>query len=351
MRKIVYLLLLILPLSTFAQTVTNVVAKQVDNMVEITYDLDKIAQIKLLLSRDGGASYPLVPKAVTGDVGSTTAGHKKMVWDLFADGSEWEIERARFKVVAEAISKEVFTVNGVSFTMIAVEGGKFTMGATSEQGSVAESDENPTHQVTLSDYYIAQTEVTQGLWKAVMGTTVRQQRDKATSSWSIYGEGDDYPMYYISWNECQEFVTKLNSLLSSQLGGKRFALPTEAQWEYAARGGKKGKGYKYSGGNTLGYVAWYADNSSSSTHPVGIKSANELGIYDMSGNVWEWCQDWYGEYSSNPQTNPTGAFSGTSRAFRGGSWNYDMGVCRVSNRSSFKPMHRLGSLGLRLVCQ
>lgn len=340
-----------LPLSMFAQTASNVVATQVGNTVEVTYDLDQPAQVTLLLSRDGGATYSITPKALTGDVGYTKPGHKKIVWDLLQEGNDWDIERARFKVLAEDKSKEMFTVNGVSFTMFFVEGGTFTMGATSEQGNEADKDEKPAHQVTLSDYYIGQTEVTQGLWKAVMGTTVSKQRDKVDRSWHLRGEGDNYPMYYINWDECQEFVNKLNSLLSSQLGDLRFALPTEAQWEYAARGGKKSNGYKYSGSNTLGNVAWHTDNSSSATHPVGTKAPNELGIYDMSGNVWEWCQDWYGSYSSSSQTNPTGAYSGSNRVRRGGSWDYGAGGCRVSLRICNAPAFRYFNLGLRLVCQ
>ena len=332
-----------------AQTVTNVVARQGGNTIEVTYDLDKAAEVSLLLSQDGGTNYAATPKSMTGDVGSTTAGHKKIIWNLLNDRSDWDIARARFKVIAEVQSKLTFTVNGVSFTMIAVEGGTFKMGATYEQGKDAESDEKPTHSVTLSDYYIGQTEVTQALWRAVMGTTVQQQRDKANTSWSIYGEGDNYPMYYINWEECQTFVQKLNSLLSSQLGGKRFALPTEAQWEYAARGGKKSNGYKYSSSNTIGNVAWYTDNSGSSTHPVATKSPNELGLYDMSGNVYEWCKDWYGNYTSSSQSNPQGASSGRRRVLRGGSWDYDASFCRVSYRSYCAPADRRGVLGLRLV--
>ena len=240
---------------------------------------------------------------------------------------------------------ETITVKGVSFNMIKVQGGTFTMGATSEQGSDADSDEKPTHQVTLSDYYIGETEVTQELWQAVMGTTIQEQAKKGMYDTSLYGVGNSYPMYYISWDDCQTFITKLN-----QLTGKNFRLPTEAEWEYAARGGQKSRGYKYAGSNTLSDVAWYGDNSSSKTHPVQQKQANELGLYDMSGNVFEWCQDWYGGYSSSAQTNPTGPVSGSDRVFRGGSWNYNARYCRVSYRFSITPSFNIGNyLGLRLA--
>ena len=226
---------------------------------------------------------------------------------------------------------QTFTVNGVSFTMIAVEGGTFQMGATSEQGSDAESDEKPVHSVTLSDYYIGETEVTQELWTAVMGNN------------PSYYKGNNKPVEQVSWNDCQKFITKLN-----QLTGKNFRLPTEAEWEYAARGGKKSKGYKYSGSNTIDDVAWYTNNSGSKTHDVKTKQANELGIYDMSGNVYEWCQDWYGSYSSSSQTNPTGSSSGSYRVYRGGSWgNYARG-CRVSDRNYDYPGVSSRNIGLRL---
>ena len=229
-------------------------------------------------------------------------------------------------------NNETITVNGVSFTMIKVEGGTFQMGATSEQGSDANGDESPVHSVTLSDYYIGETEVTQELWEAVMG-----------SNPSYFSGNPQRPVEMVSWNYCKEFITKLN-----RLTGKNFSLPTEAEWEYAARGGNKSKGYKYSGSNTIGNVAWYTDNSSSKTHNVKTKAPNELGIYDMSGNVYEWCEDWYGNYSSVSQTNPTGPSTGSSRVDRGGSWNRDAGGCRVSNRYGDNPDRRRSILGLRL---
>ena len=193
------------------------------------------------------------------------------------------------------------------------------------------------------------------------GTTIEQQCQKAEEDcgfdwgfdWGLYGQGSTYPMYYISWNDCQEFIKKLN-----QLTGINFRLPTEAEWEYAARGGNKSRGYKYSGSNTIGEVAWYRDNAYDGvgknspdygTHPVGTKSPNELGLYDMSGNVWEWCSDWYGEYSSSSQTNPTGPTSGFYRVLRGCSWNNSARNCRVSTRTNDYPGIGDSNSGFRLA--
>lgn len=229
-----------------------------------------------------------------------------------------------------------FTVNGVTFEMVDVAGGTFTMGGTSEQGSDVYDNELPTHSVTLSSFHLGKYEVTQALWQAVMGSN------------PSYFSGSDQPVEQVSWNDCQEFITQLNQLCSSQLNGKQFTLPTEAQWEYAARGGNQSMHYKYSGNNTIGNVAWCYDNSGSTTHSVGTKSPNELGIYDMSGNVWEWCQDWYGSYSSS-QTNPTGPSSGYYRVYRGGSWSYNAEYCRVSNRNYYDLVNHYGNLGFRLA--
>ena len=234
-----------------------------------------------------------------------------------------------------------FTVNGVTFTMVLVEGGTFTMGATAEQTG-AYNDEKPAHQVTLSSYYIGQTEVTQALWEAVMGYSPTSDG----SSWSSSdGLGDNYPAYNISYNDVLSFISKLNSLT-----GRTFRMPTEAEWEYAARGGNKSKGYRYSGGNTLDNVGWYWDNSDQTTHLVAQKAANELGLYDMSGNVWEWCSDyWYGTYSSSPQTNPTGPSKGSDRVMRGGCWCDDAALCRVADRNNYSPSLRDTFYGVRLA--
>lgn len=226
----------------------------------------------------------------------------------------------------------VFKVGNVEFKMIYVEGGKFKMG--SDNG---EKREKPVHDVTLSDYCIGETLVTQALWKAVMGNNPSRFK------------GDDLPVEKVSWNDCQEFIRRLNNCVQDQLKGHRFALPTEAQWEFAARGGKKSQGYIYSGGNTIDDVAWYEDNSSVRTHPVKQKRANELGLYDMSGNVWEWCQDWYGSYPSSPQTDPVGSSSGSGRVRRGGGWVIDARCCRSAFRYGYTPDRRSSYLGLRLV--
>lgn len=231
-----------------------------------------------------------------------------------------------------ASEPKVYTVNGVSFKMIPVEGGTFTMGATAEQGSDAFNSETPTHLVTLSSYAIGETEVTQELWKAVMGSN------------PSYLLGNQLPVEMVNWNDCQTFITKLN-----QLTGANFRLPTEAEWEFASRGGKKSLGYKYAGSNTVGDVAWYKDNSSSKTHAVAQKQPNELGLYDMSGNVEEWCQDWFGSYSSAAQTNPTGPASASSRVLRGGTYYFPVQGCRVSYRVGGIPTVAYSDVGLRLA--
>ena len=247
--------------------------------------------------------------------------------------------------VSENKTDQTFTVGDVTFKMIFVKGGTFRMG--SDSGG---DDERPVHNVTVSDFYMGEFEVTQALWQEVMGTTVYQQRDKADPSWPMRGVGSDYPMYYVNYAEAEEFCGRLNQRLRSQLPeGYSFALPTEAEWEYAARGGNKTSAYTYSGSNDLSEVAWYDDNSNSATHAAGSKRANELGLYDMSGNVWEWCADWYGSYSSSSQTDPRGPSSGSYRVLRGGSWGRDASYCRVANRNRDSPSYRYYYGGFRLA--
>jgi hypothetical protein len=244
-----------------------------------------------------------------------------------------EIEKPSWTCITSG-ENLIISSNGVSFIMVAVQGGSFKMGGK-------DSNEKPTHRVTLSDYYICQTEVTQALWEAVMDTN------------PSYWKGLDRPVEKVSWEDCQQFVTKLNALTEGKLpNGRRFRLPTEAEWEYAARGGSKSRGYKYSGSNDIDAVAWHYDNSGRSPHPVGQKQANELGLYDMSGNVQEWCQDWYDKeyYSRSPSTNPCNNTSASTRVSRGGSYYaIKAEYCRVSHRKGTLPGEMYSNVGFRLA--
>lgn len=241
-----------------------------------------------------------------------------------------------------------FTVTGngktVEFTMILVEAGTFQMGRAGSTDIVT-----PVHSVTLTrNYYMCETEVTQALWYAVMG----QSPTSDGNQWSnAYGLGDDYPAYYISYEDCQSFLSELNNKLSFQHGSsKLFRFPTEAEWEFAAKGGNKSDGYIYSGSYAIGDVAWYYDNSGNKTHQVKTKAANELGLYDMSGNVWEWCYDRYGSYSSNAQTNPSGPTLSSFLHYdlRGGGWRGNPTSCSVAYRGDDLPSSSYNYLGLRL---
>ena len=214
-----------------------------------------------------------------------------------------------------------------------VKGGSFTMGCLPDRDGECGSDET-THQVSLSDYYIGETEVTQAQWRAVTGTNP-----------SGFSGCDQCPVETVSWEDIQGFLTRLNS----SSAGVRYRLPTEAEWEYAARGGVQSQKYQYSGSNDLTAVAWYNRNSKRKTHPVKAKVANELGLYDMSGNVWELCQDWYGTYPDSRQTNPTGPATGSVRVLRGGSWYLDPTFCRVADRRGYTPGYRDDDIGFRLA--
>ncbi len=223
-----------------------------------------------------------------------------------------------------------FTVGGVSFNMVKVEAGSFKMGSNDSDANL---NEKPVHTVTFAhDYFIARTEVTQELWEAVMGNNPSAFK------------GAKKPVEKVSWDDCQTFIDKLN-----EMTGQHFRLPTEAEWEFAARGGNKSLGYKYSGSDNIDEVAWFTENSGNETHPVGTKQPNELGIFDMSGNVWEWCADWYGDYSASAQKDPKGPSQGSCRVLRGGSWFDSTGFCRVSRRLFNTPDYRGRSNGLRLA--
>lgn len=229
-------------------------------------------------------------------------------------------------------------VDTLTFKMIYVEGDTFKMGATPEQGQDPHGDELPVHSVALTGYYIAEFEVTQGLWKAVMG-------NNPSAFQKVGKDKDKYPVENVSWNDIREFLVELN-----RLTGKEYDLPTEAQWEFAARGGKKRAANKYSGSQNLVEVAWFKDNSSQTTHIVGKKKANALGLYDMSGNVSEWCNDRWGSYSSRfLQTDPTGPDNGYTRIIRGGGWKDEAKACRVSARASDNPGRKADNWGFRIV--
>lgn len=281
-----------------------------------------VVGIVTFLSLGGNANKPKEEGGVIIDQGVTVGGD---------DVNESNNDES---VVA---TDQSITVNGVTFNMIWVEGGKFKMGSND-----GDDDEMPIHDVTLDGYWIAETEVTQGLWEAVMG------RDEGWSDGC--GKGSNYPAYLVSYNEAVDFCEKLNALTDNKYN---FRLPTEAEWEYAARGGNKSRGYKYSGSDNLGSVAWYGGNSGSTNHAVKDKAPNELGLYDMSGNVWEWCSDWYGSsyYSNSPDKNPTGPLNGDygSRVLRGGSWLERESGCRVANRIGNFPDYSSDRCGFRIA--
>ena len=292
--------------------------------------------------------------------------------------NEAKAAEAKKKAEAEAevaVYKErgfqEFTVNGVTFKMIYVEGGTFTMGCTSEQSNECDADESPAHPVSVSEFWLSETEVTVGLFRAfVKETSYRTDAEKGGGAWrwmqvkgkwqwnkvkGLYwihdsqgnarNSSEDYhPVLYVSWNDAKAFCDWLK-----QKTGKSFRLPTEAEWEYAARGGNKSRGYKFSGSNFINDVAWDIENSGSKTHPVKSKSPNELGLYDMCGNAREWCLNWYGDYINSPQTDPKGPSSGKYKVSRGGGWNGSAQSCRVANRDVDSPEVGLDGLGFRIA--
>jgi formylglycine-generating enzyme required for sulfatase activity len=293
---------------------------------------DVTAMIDYLLSGDG-SNLKIENADVNKDNGVNISDVTTLIDYLLSGSWPWQHDRT-------------FEVKGVSFKMKYIERGTFTMGATNEQSGDYSSDEMPTHKVALSDFSIGETEVTQALWTAVMG-----------SNPSYFSPNNSYtytrtrPVENVSWNDCQTFITRLN-----ELTGMTFRLPTEAEWEFASRGGNLSMGYKYAGSNSIGEVAWWQNNSYSneigfgySTHIVATKLPNELGLYDMSGNVSEWCEDWYDSYSGSSQANPMGPSTGTYRICRGGSWVSPYIQCRVSKRGYSEPTSKSYGLGLRLA--
>ena len=312
-----YLTLLLILGSITAQTISNVHARQEGLEIIITYDmvgeLQGIEEIMLGVSSDGGYTFNSITHA-DGDIGKNVKpGTNKEIYFIVRD--KLGGKNAKFKVYTGM--KPVY-----------VEGGSFQMGSKKSKNG------KPIHTVTVSSFFMDKTEVTQAQYKKVMGKNP-----------SLFSGCDDCPVERVSWHDATAFAQKV---------GKR--LPTEAEWEYAARGGVKTNSgssqTSYAGSNDLNSVAWYGDNSGSKTHPVAQKQANALGLYDMSGNVWEWCSDWYSDsyYSESPQNDPQGPNSGSSRVLRGGSWVNVGTVCRVANRLwDYPDVRNDFNIGFRLV--
>ena len=286
----------------------------------------------------------------------TVTGKAAGIYDIFVTDNVTGLTTvlsAHVYVESEIID-DVF--GGPRFRMVPIKGGTFTMGATAEQGDDYNEDEQPAHEVTVSDFYIGLTEVLQATWWNVMGSNPSHFHYEVPCEAPMRGEGKseyipydgiyeyiDRPVEQVSWYDCQKFIARLNMRT-----GKHFRLPTEAEWEYAARGGQLGRGYKYAGSDSINDVAW-CNPMYYGTATIGSHRANELGLYDMSGNLWEWCQDWYGNYSSTAQNDPTGPATGSNRVLRGGAWNSDASECRVSSRDSKRPDYWQDNVGIRLA--
>lgn len=245
----------------------------------------------------------------------------------------WRVAIAAALLIGAAVATWLFMQKGshIEPEMVLVEGGEFVMGDTFGGGH---PDEYPTHKVTVSNFYIGRYEVTQAEWVAVMGYNPSRFK------------GDNIPVDNVSWDDIQEFLARLN-----EQTGKKYRLPTEAEWEFAARGGIYSRNYKYSGSDDISVVAWYGDNSGGQPHPVGLKRNNELTLYDMCGNVWEWCQDWYGPYNDSDQTDTSDTTRVRGRILRGGGWTQNAWQSRVSLRDGFPPHSTGNSYGFRLAME
>ena len=324
-RSILQIILAVLCLSARAQKVSNIRAEQLGQEIVVFYSLETASpcEISLLLSQDNGSTWSAPLKNVSGDVGKNiSAGEKKITWKVLEEREQLYGDKFKFKVVA-ICKKKTFEPE-----MVFVEGGTFQMGSTS-----GDFDEKPVHSVTLKSFYIGKHEFTQAQWRTVMGSNAHHNSDC-----------DNCPVVLVSWNEVQQYIQELNAQT-----GKKYRLPTEAEWEYAAKGGRASRGYTYSGSNDLGTVAWYGSNAGNKIHAAGTKQANELGIFDMSGNVREWCSEWYFNYSSSSITNSTGPASGANRVLRGGSWIDNAPYCRSTDRDWDCPDCGSNQSGFRLV--
>jgi formylglycine-generating enzyme required for sulfatase activity len=324
MKEVVFVFLfLVLSVLCAAQKVSNIRAEQRGQDVVVLYSLETNSpcEVSLLLSQDNGRTWGAPLKRVSGDIGrNISEGDKEILWKVLEERENFAGEMFKFKIVA-VCKKKSFEPE-----MIFVEGGTFQMGSNS-----GAEIEKPIHQVTLSSFNIGKYEVTQAQWKAVMGKNPSKLK-----------ECDNCPVDNVSWNDVQDFLNKLNEKTV-----KNYRLPSEAEWEYAARGGNRSQGYLYSGSNDINKVACYGNISDYTD--VGLKQANELGIYDMSGNIAEWCADFNGAYSNFNQENPTGDSWGYNRVVRGGCWNFSADECRVSRRSFVDPDYKFFLFGFRVV--
>lgn len=329
------LLLLLFARWVGAQTVSDVTVRFHDRELSIDYTLDQTADIRVRVSVDRGRTFGSPLDNLSGDVGKgILPGNRHIIAYDLRDLRGIDSSLIVFRVEVDDGSVEVYVADSISFRMMPVAGGTYNMGCVSTSNRYEYGSELPIHSVTLSDFYIGQYEVTQALWRAVMGENP-----------SFWQGNDSLPVEQVSWSDAQLFVARL-----SQQTGMHFRLPTEAEWEYAARGGTKSKGHIYPGTSQMPLdYAWFGSNAQGHTHPVGQKLPNELGLYDMGGNVWEWCSDWMGQYESQPQSNPQGPRHGENRILRGGSINSPAWGCRVSDRSWYLPVNGYRYYGFRLV--
>lgn len=316
--------------NVFSQTVSNVFAEQQGNDLIIFYTLetDEPCEINLYISNDAGRTWEGPMQKVSGDAGKNIiAGKKQLRWIVLEERESLVGNQVQFRITAiEDRVKEP--------EMVLVKGGAFLMGTNGVKDNALSGDEWPKHNVILRDYYIGRYEITQELWAKIMGSNPSHFKCLHC------------PIENISWDEVQEFIRKLNHLT-----GKSFDLPSEAQWEYAASGGVNSSGYIYSGSNDLTKVAWYVANAENKTSPVGYKRANELGIYDMTGNVWEWCRDWYASdyYENSSKKNPEGPAQGSQRVVRGGAWRTSVAFSRITTRFFEYPDAKSNIVGFRLI--
>lgn len=325
MRRIFFhIIFLVLCQYAKAQKVSNIRAEQHGQDIVVLYSLETTStcEVSLLMSQDNGVTWCSALKNVSGDVGKNiSAGEKQIIWKVLEEREQLVGERIKFKVIING--KNLFEPE-----MVFVEGGTFQMGS-----NTGDSDEKPVHYVTLSAYNIGKYEVTRAQWMEIMGYKPNFGR-----------VCENCPVDAVSWNDIQKYLQKLNSKT-----GKSYRLPTEAEWEYAARGGMFDNGYSYIGSSGLSSMAWFSENSSGYTHEVGSRLANELGIYDMLGNVSEWCSDWYGVYSERKASNPKGPPKGANHVLRGGSWNDSERSCRETDRYWMNSDDRYVFCGFRLV--